>query len=800
MYEDEILEDELLEGEYYDEEAERMERERLAEMIETLSKSVVKKRSDAVNGRKNSGIEQEWQEDEDFYQGIDDANRDALAKPISHTGGAIGGRKTSSTRSTVFLNITRPYVDMAAARIADILLPTDDRNWSISPTPIPELLDAVKDPTPVVDQAGNPVMFQPPMTDLPANAGAGAQNVKGVGDLPKEQQVQPPAAVPEPRPMTVADVATQKLEAARKKSDGAQTQIEDWLVECQYHAEVRRAIEDAARIGTGVLKGPFPKKMTFRRAVASAAGIDLQVEERLNPASKRVDPWNFYPDPDCGDNIQNGAFCFEKDYMTARQLVQLKGQPGYIDEKVEQVIEEGPGKAKESGARTKPDEERYEVWYYHGFLDKEELESLGCSCEDAKAQAEKIPAILTLVNDCIIKAALSPIESGEFPYDVMPWQRRQDNWAGIGVARQVNISQRMLNASTRNLMDNAGLSAGPQIVLRKGVVTPADNSWEIRPRKIWYVNEDADSQAVNQAFMAIQIPAMTQELMGIIQFALQMAEQTTGMPMILQGQQNEKAPAVAETVGGMTMMMSAASTVLRRLARTFDDCITEPHIRRYYEFLMLYGENDEIKGDYVIDARGSTALVERDIQNQAIMQMGQYVMNPAFGVNPKKWFAEVMKIPRLDPAKFQFTDAELQQMQMAAQQQGQQAPAPAVLAAQIRAEVEKYKVDKNAELQAFKVEKDTDRDTAYVQAQANRDEIQAMGKREELMLKRELAMLEYANTQKVTLDQIKADLAETAMKLRTQKELAAIGARARQMDKPPVEPPGKAPAGQSFQK
>jgi len=105
--------------------------------IEGLTQSVCKKRSEAIAARQNSGIEQEWQDAEDAYQGVDDANRPAYGKPINHTGGAIGLRKQSKTRSTAYINITRPYVDAAAARIADILLPNDDRNWSIRPTPRP---------------------------------------------------------------------------------------------------------------------------------------------------------------------------------------------------------------------------------------------------------------------------------------------------------------------------------------------------------------------------------------------------------------------------------------------------------------------------------------------------------------------------------------------------------------------------------------------------------------------------------------------------------------------------------------
>ena len=36
-------------------------------------------------------------------------------------------------RATLLPNITRPYTDAASARVGDMLLPTDDRNWALKP-------------------------------------------------------------------------------------------------------------------------------------------------------------------------------------------------------------------------------------------------------------------------------------------------------------------------------------------------------------------------------------------------------------------------------------------------------------------------------------------------------------------------------------------------------------------------------------------------------------------------------------------------------------------------------------------
>lgn len=781
--------------------------EALTERVEALGAALTRKRDEAIAGRKATGIEDEWALAEEAYQGIDDANRgtSAMTKPVSPNGGVtMGAPANKSTRSTIVLNITRPYVDAAAARVADMLLPTDDTPWSLKPTPMAKLAMPQEAAMPV--DAPMPVMpGGMPQGAMPAMPGAPAE--PGQAGAPA---MAPPALAPLAQAMQVAQ---QEDEAAKKAAEAATKQIEDWHVECQWHAEVRKMIEDCAKLGTGVLKGPSPA-LKRRKVVSMQGGMAvLAIEEKIVPESRCVSPWNFYPDPACGESIHDGSYVWEEDTLARKALRDLKSLPGYLPDQIDKVLEEGPGSDGDSGRKhfgavNAKDSDVFRVWYYYGVAEREDLLAAGVEGlpDDGDVSAH---VIVTMVNGRVIKAAINPLDSGEFPYDVMPWQRRPGVPYGSGVAAQINVPQRMLTGGVRNLMDNAGLSAGPQLVLRRGAITPADGRWEVTPRKMWFVQDGADVAAVNQAFMTFNIPTMQQELNNIIQFALKMAEDVTGLPAMMQGQ-NTQAP---DTVGGMQMLQNNAGTVLRRIARLFDDRVTEPHIRRYYEWLMLHGEDDAAKGDFQIDARGSTALVERDMQNQQIMQMGALVANPAFGIDPEKWLGEMLKSQRLDPKRFQ-----MDQEKKAAMAQQPPPVAPQIEAAKIRAEADLQKAQlvaqkdvqiaqMDAQTTMERVRQDTDRDTVYVQAQANRDQIAADAKfrelelkREELVIKRELAMLEYANDNKVTLDKIKADLAKKAMEINATKELAGLKAGADMLPKPPVEPPGIAPAGESYQK
>ena len=62
-----------------------------------------------------------------------------------------------------------------------------------------------------------------------------------------------------------------------------------------------------------------------------------------------------------------------------------------------------------------------------------------------------------------------------------------------------------------------------------------------------------------------------------------------------------------------------------------------------------------------------------------------------------------------------------------------------------------------------------------------------------------LAMLDYANRNQITIDTLKAKLADTTLKLQVQRELAGADGKGPQVATPPDEPPGRAPNGMAYQ-
>ena len=57
--------------------------------LDALGGVIAKLRDEAVTARRESGFERQWKEDEEYYEGIDDLNRNTnqYIKPRSDTGG-----------------------------------------------------------------------------------------------------------------------------------------------------------------------------------------------------------------------------------------------------------------------------------------------------------------------------------------------------------------------------------------------------------------------------------------------------------------------------------------------------------------------------------------------------------------------------------------------------------------------------------------------------------------------------------------------------------------------------------------
>lgn len=763
-------------------------RAKVAARLDDFARYVAQCRDEAVKARLSSGIEQVWLQAEEDYLGIDDLNRHewvgarwaawikgaSLDHPVRES---MDRDARDPNRATVFPRIAARYVDAGAAKLAEIMIPIDGSTFTCEPTPVPELSLALEDQSQITKDG-----------------------------QPQTRPGDPEKGEAEEMPLTVADLAENQRRMADEAAQEAEDQINDWLVECQHNRTLRKAIFDGARLGTMIVKGPIPQSVRSL-SVTKDNGVKIELRQKIKPSTAHVNPWNFYPADDCGEDATSGSYCLEKDSISRRTLAKLKQQAGagYLPWAIDKVLKEGPkrGTVNDNGPLLESDKTKmFDIWYFYGSIPRDALAltnpKLHASTPD---DCEEVDAIVTMVNDTPIKVALNPLQSGAFPYKVAPWRRRAGHWAGVGVTEQARTGTAIVTGATRAMVNNAGKSAGSIIVMDDEVIIPADGSRQITPDKLYHKAPDATMDDVRKLFAAFQIPNVTPQLMSVIEFGMRIVEESTSIPLISQGMSGDTTP---DTFGGQQLQNSNANQLLRDVGFSVAESLTEPLVRDLYEWLLMDPDvPDSAKGDLQVNVSGSLALIEKAIQDQMISQMANIVGNPAFGINPKRWIAEFLRSKRLNPELFTFTEEEQAQMD------SQPPPeAPQVTAAKIRAEAQVATAQSRDELMGERIRVDTDRDTEYIRSQERRDASTYEARMEELKLQERLAdlkyrqaLLDYANRKEMGLDAAKTDLAKVSMTLQAQREMAQAHpeGKSEEVAEPIVEPVGRAEDGRAFE-
>lgn len=561
---------------------------------------------------------------------------------------------SSQYGSRVFVPLTRRLVNLCEARLFDMLFPSDQRFYLIEPTPVPD-----------IDQADR-------LAD----------------QLPSDHQVQLPGG-PQVKAGGLQAAIKLVIEEAAQRNNAMQREIDDQLSECKYASVARDAIHDAVLLGTGVLKGPTPLIKTSKRwTVDPQSGSHvLFMEQRPAPVTVRVDLWNFFPDMSA-TTIDDCERVWERHFLTKRQMAALKDMPGVDVDALREILEGEPNSPTNNyrdrlrsinGASGAPDP-RYEVWEYHGPVERQDLIDCGCELEEDDPLVQ-YAGIVWFCDGCVFKAALNPMDSGDLPYRVFNWQKDESSIFGFGLPYEVRDQQVSANSSWRAMLDNMGLCVMPQVILDENSIEPVNGSYGLEPGKFWR-NKRPGSDA-RQGIQFVEINSRLQELQAIFLASKSLIEEVGTMPGFIQG---HDAPAKMQSATEASISWTAANLWVRRCVRNWDDDITAPLISGYYDFNMQYSEKEDIKGDSKVRALGVVALAELEGQAGRMQQLANAAA--AMGLPMSTQFAMLRELSRslkLDPDRWLPSEQEIAKMKEQEQANGPK-PDPELLKWQVAQE------------------------------------------------------------------------------------------------------------------
>lgn len=645
--------------------------------IEDQCRSIVDRLSTLAQEQVTSKnfIEERWLENMRAYHGFYDPSTETALK--------------DAKQSRAFIKITGAKTRALKARLFDLIFPTDDRNWGIGPTPVPKLSKEVREAEAIARDAADR-----------ANRAAASGN-------PEMEQ----AAIEVGNDQAGrAQAAKQEVAAMRKASDLMQEEMDDQLVESQYPQECRKLIDDGAKLGTGILKGPMVNLSTRGRWLPSDGGFELRQSQDPQPRMKRVDPWSFFPDMSAR-NIEEAEFTFERYLWSKKQLRKMVKTHGFNANAVRRLLDENSSSTTLANMPTGmsylsqlrsisrdealPIKGRMVGWEYHGPLECTEVATLLRAVGEEEAAQEyerrddpldEMNVVAFFCNGELLKIAPEyPLDSGETLYSVFNVVEAEGCIFGYGVPHLIDSTQAALNASWRMGLDNSAFSVKPQSVMDKDQIQPADGDWNMSPGKLWLRVKGGTQSDGKIPIEFFNVPNNMEEIVMIIRLCMEFVDLESGIPMPQQGEQGAH---TTQTVGGMAILQNAANVVFRAVVKNFDDGIITPTMRRLYDWNMQHNPRNEIKGDMQVDARGTSVLLVKEVQAQNLMVIITGLMaDPRFQtmLKPYEAITKLFQSMMIKPDDILVSEEDYQEAMRQAQEQGPP-PDPVIINAQSRIE------------------------------------------------------------------------------------------------------------------
>lgn len=592
-------------------------------------------------------------------------------------------------RSRAYPKVTRWKCVSMLSRLMNLLFPVDDKNWTISPSPLPDLDD--EDLQKILD------MLMPPPAAAP-DGGPGS--------------AMPGADAGQPAPPSDEDIEAAIRDFARKRCDRMELEIEDQLDELgggkkiSYTALCRKVLYSGIKYGAGVLKGPFVEEQTQRTWKMDGNGRLMSVPiTSYRPRFEFVPLWDYYPDLSAKTLHQMDGQ-FERAVLSRHELVKLKNRPDFLPKQIDLALKRWPnGNYKRRAYETEilalgPTlntqhiaKNKYEAYVWTGHLQGSEIAELGVEVSEADLLSD-LHAVVWMVEDVVIKAMLDPwtellkaakIDTTMQLYHHFIFEENESFILGNGLPQIVRDSQLSICAAVRMMLDNASIQRNVEVNTKLLGIYQEIRS--VEPDKVWY-REDTDPSTVNvPAVRAIDLPFHVQELQSMIKTFMDFADNETFVNVGTGGDMQKGPSEPFRTAAGASMLRGDAALPFKDVVRNFD-MFTVSVINSILLFNKIFNSgNEAIKGDFTPIARGATSLIAKEVLGIQLDSMSQTLTDEEKKyLKPRNLLRAKVRVRDLQVDDLVMTDKECDAVdaQAAQAQQAQQDQQSQLAQAQVR--------------------------------------------------------------------------------------------------------------------
>lgn len=568
-------------------------------------------------------------------------------------------RFRESEKSRVFVKITKTKVLAAYGQLVDVIFGANKFPIGISETKVPEgvaehaHLDT-QNPIPGIEtsvteqevEKENPydVGYEGDGRVLKAGAtyGTGKFEQQRVEELAEDSLKEGLSPIPEALEISPAQKAARRMEKL----------IHDQIEESNGASEIRNSLFEAALFGTGIVKGPFNFNKTLNRWSTEGG------ERKYDPISVRVPRiefvsiWDFFPDPNA-TTMAECEYVFHRHRMNRTQLRGLSKLPYFDKDAIRECLQMGPNYIEKDYEQELKDDSRsdeygasqFEVLEYWGVMDAEYARQVGMEIDEGVDDLDEIQINAWICNGKMLRAVVNPFTPFRVPYHAFTYERNPYSFFGIGVAENMDDSQKIMNGHARMAIDNLALS-GSLVFDVDETALVGGQSMEIYPGKVFRRQAGVPGQAIN----GLKFPNTSQENMMMFDKFRQLADEQTGIPSYSHGQTGVQS--MTRTASGMSMLLGAASLNIKTVIKNLDDFLLKPLGEAYFQWNMQFLESDlDVEGDLEVKATGTNSLMQKEVRSQRLTMFLQTAANPAVApfIKINKLISELAYSLDLDP-------------------------------------------------------------------------------------------------------------------------------------------------------
>ena len=587
-----------------------------------------------------------------------------------------GSKAANAWRSKAFYPLTEQKVTAAQAQLQDVLFKGGRFPYDVKTSPIPD------DPAMqvVIERAAN---------------GAVAPGV----DLAKKSMDR--------------EELDQRIKNMKKRLD-------DQFAECDAASVGLISIFDGALYGTAFLESPRVVRKRRYRWTKTAKGYSKKEVFEDVPTVVNLDPWDCWADPECGGMVANGLGFFHRERMSVPGLYDLfalvfpdgiemsnsaeseeyeyEYNRKEFEDLLANVSEEsgsepdesyGPNAAIESGHANR----LYEVFTFAGSVQNKCLKDYMKVTGPDNHFSE---VIVVFCDGFIIKCVKNPFPGERRPFHMVPWTKLPGQAYGRGVSEKIFDPQKNVNRLMRMYIDNKRLSGNLMTAIDKSKLK-RNADMTLYPGKNWEFEGAFQDADVRKLVMPVFFPDVTAGVLEAIGTMVAWADQSSGIPRILEGQPGQD----ASTAYAENQRISAASKQLGLVLKNYDMHAWVPIVESFYDWNMEFLKDTAIKGDFSIIATGFATFENRHLRKldlERLLLMSQQMPALQMKVKPDPVIEDWAIAGNIDPERYLLTPEEVAQKMKTAQEEQMNN-----FAAQMQMEQQKQAMEHGFEMQKEKL-------------------------------------------------------------------------------------------------